>query len=129
MSVRGSLKRWLYVFCPGLSGAFWHFGMRVVFSKNPHSFQRTRETGTYEQDNLKLIATLVRLGTPYLGVCADIELNSNSLAQCVPIGRVASCVPFCKHSPVAVSPTADGWSERPSEASRGNSTDFDLPQE
>ena len=93
MSGRGWLERWLYDLGPGFSGILCHFGTRVVFPKNPRIFPRASETGTYEQDTLKPIAVPVRQGTPYLGMCANIGLNSNPLVQCVPIGRVASFDP------------------------------------
>lgn len=118
MSVRGWLERWLYGLGPGFSGILCHFGTRVVFPKNPRIFPRASETGTSGQDTLKLIAVPVPQSTPYLGVCANIGLNSNPLFQCVPIGRVASfdpprtrCFPVWKHSPAAVLPTAGGWLE------------------
>lgn len=93
MKLRARLKCWLYGSCPGFSGAFSYFGTRVAFPKGSHIFERACETGIYERDNLKLIAALVRPGTRYMDVGANIGLLSIPLLHYFPTSQVVSFEP------------------------------------
>lgn len=93
MKLRARLKCWLYGSCPGFSGAFSYFGTRVAFPKGSHIFERACETGIYERDNLKLIAALVRPGTVYMDVGANIGLLSIPLLHYFPTSQVVSFEP------------------------------------
>jgi len=93
MNLRGWLKRWLYGSCPGFAGSFSYFGTRVFFPRGSHIFAKACEAGIYERENLKLLAALVRPGTAYLDVGANIGLLSLPLLHYFPTCRVVSFEP------------------------------------
>lgn len=93
MNWRARLKRWIYGSCPGFAGSFSYFGTRVFFPKGSHIFEKACESGVYERDNLKLLAALVRPGTAYLDVGANIGLLSIPLLHYFPTCRVVSFEP------------------------------------
>ena len=93
MNLRGWLKRWIYGSCPGLAGSFSYFGTRVFFPSGSHIFEKACATGVYERDNLKLLAALVRPGTAYLDVGANIGLLSIPILHYFPTSQVVSFEP------------------------------------
>ena len=93
MNWRGWLKRWIYGSCPGFAGSFSYYGTRVFFPKGSHIFEKTCATGIYEKGNLKLLTALVRPGTTYLDVGANIGLLSIPILRYFPTCRVVSFEP------------------------------------
>ncbi|MEO8276043.1 MAG: FkbM family methyltransferase [Thermoanaerobaculia bacterium] len=76
MTIRRSLKRWLYGSCPGFAGRFPYFGTQVYFPKGSHSFLAACEQGIFESDNVRLLQGLVRPGSWMFDVGANIGLMS-----------------------------------------------------
>lgn len=93
MNWRARLKRWIYGSCPGFAGSFSYYGTRVFFPRGSHIFAKACEAGVYERENLKLLAALVRPGTAYFDVGANIGLLSIPILSCLPACQVASFEP------------------------------------
>src|SRR5262249_50099124 len=76
MSFRGIAKKWIYGHCPGLSGAFPYFGTRVFFPKNAFIFKIVCSEGIYEHELLRQIEGVLRPGSWYFDVGANVGLMS-----------------------------------------------------
>ena len=61
---------------PGLAGSFPYFGTRVFFPKNAYIFTIVCEEGIYEKELLRHIQTVVKAGSWYFDVGANIGLMS-----------------------------------------------------
>lgn len=72
--MRKRLKRWLYGRCPGLSGAFTYFGVRVFFPRNSLSFRAACDQGIFEHDNLRVLTALARPASWLFDIGANIGL-------------------------------------------------------
>jgi FkbM family methyltransferase len=81
MSVRKRLKRWLYQSVPGLAGSFPYFGTHVFFARNAYIFTLVCEEGIYEQELLRHVQTVVKAGSWYFDVGANIGLMSVPVLQ------------------------------------------------
>lgn len=90
MSVRKSLKKWLYGSCPGFAGSFPYFGTRVYFPKGSLSFAGACEQGIWEKEIIQLISSVVRAQTTYFDIGANIGLTSLPILSSCPDCRVVS---------------------------------------
>lgn len=76
MTFRQIAKRWLYGSAPGVSGAFPYFGTKVFFTPHSLIFERACAEGIFEAKLLHMIIALIRPGTTYLDIGANIGLMS-----------------------------------------------------
>jgi FkbM family methyltransferase len=90
MTLRKSIKRWLYGSCPGFAGAFPYFGCRVHFPPRSLSFLAACEQGIFEADNVRLLTTLARPGTYMLDVGTNIGLMSLPVLRAIPEIKITS---------------------------------------
>lgn len=93
MTFRKRFKRWLYGSCPGFAGSFHYFGTRVYFPKNSLIFHLACEQGIYERENIAVISTLVKPGSVYFDVGANIGLTSIPVLINCPDSTVVSIEP------------------------------------
>ncbi len=91
--LKRSLRKWLYGKCPMLRGSFPYYGVKVFFPKNSYAFHLACEQGVYEHQNVSLISSLVRPGTAYLDIGANIGLMSIPVLHNCPTCRVTSFEP------------------------------------
>src|SRR5690242_4653731 len=68
VTLRKSIKHWLYGSCPGMAGAFPYFGTRVYFPKKSLSFTAACAQGVFEYDNLRILQSLVRPDSTYFDI-------------------------------------------------------------
>lgn len=57
-------------------GVLGYFNERVYFPRNSLAFEYTFKNGVYEQDNLRFIIDLIREGTHYIDIGANVGLMS-----------------------------------------------------
>jgi FkbM family methyltransferase len=69
-------KRFVYGALPGVRGSFPYFGVQVFFPPGSHLFERVCEEGVFEPAMIAAIDSLVRPGTTYFDVGANIGLMS-----------------------------------------------------
>ena len=93
MTLRKSIKNWLYGSCPGFAGSFRYFGTRVYFPKGSLSFTEACKQGVFESDNLRILQSLVRPNTTYFDIGANIGLMAVPVLQHNPSCRVVSFEP------------------------------------
>ncbi len=93
MTPRQTIKYWLYGRCPGFAGSFPYFGARIYFPKGAVLFQSVCEQGIFEADNVRLLQELVRPGSCFFDVGANIGLMSAPVLRTVPDVRVVSFEP------------------------------------
>ncbi|MGH7968662.1 MAG: FkbM family methyltransferase [Limisphaerales bacterium] len=93
MTWRQIAKRWLYRSAPGFSGAFPYFGAKVFFPPDSMIFRRACAEGIYEAKLLHMLLTLIRPGTTYLDIGANIGLMSVPVLAEIPDARVLSFEP------------------------------------
>ena len=93
MTLRKSIKHWLYGSCPGFAGAFPYFGTRVYFPKRSLSFTAACAQGVFERDNLLILQSLVRPDSTYFDIGTNIGLMSVPILQHEPKCRVVSFEP------------------------------------
>jgi FkbM family methyltransferase len=93
MNFRARIKHSLYGYCPGVRGSFRYFGKKVYFPHGSASFWNACEQGIFENDNVRLIQGLVRPGTWYFDVGANIGLMALPFLASTPDLRVASFEP------------------------------------
>jgi FkbM family methyltransferase len=70
MNLRKQLKRLIF----GRLGWFNYAGIKVYFPPQSGAFQAACEQGIYESENLQILAALIRPGTVYFDVGANIGL-------------------------------------------------------
>ena len=93
MTIRKRIKKWLYGHCPGLAGAFPYFGTKVYFPKDSLLFRAACEQGIWEPAITNLLCALVRPGTVYFDVGANIGLMAIPVLRACPTCTVASLEP------------------------------------
>lgn len=89
MNLKSTMKRWIY----GSAGAFPYFGCRVYFPRRSHVFEKACEEGIYEKESVRLVAALVRPGTYYFDVGANIGLLAIPILDYHPDCKVISFEP------------------------------------
>jgi FkbM family methyltransferase len=112
--MRKLLKRWLYSRCPGFSGAFTYFGVKVFFPRNSLCFRAACDQGIFEHDNLRVLAALARPGSWLFDIGANIGLMAIPLLHHDRSLRVVSFEPSPNSLPSlqrtwAVSRFQDRW--------------------
>jgi FkbM family methyltransferase len=112
--IRKRLKRWLYGSCPGFAGSFPYFGSRIYFPKGSLAFHAACEQGIFEADNVHLLQEVVRPGTWFFDVGANIGLMSVPVLHHVPDVSVLSFEPspntiLSLQRTIAESPHAARW--------------------
>lgn len=114
MTLRKSLKRWLYGSCPGFAGSFPYFGVEVFFPPRSESFYAACEQGIYEADIARLLQKLARPSTHVFDVGANIGLMAIPVLQnCQDCSVVSfepspSSLPYLRRT-VSGSGYADRW--------------------
>jgi len=93
MTLRKTIKHWLYGSCPGFAGSFKYFGTRVYFPKRSFSFTQVCEQGIFEWDNLRIVQSLIRPDTTYFDIGANIGLMAVPILQTNPKCQVVSFEP------------------------------------
>src|SRR5437660_10430947 len=76
MKLRQRFKRWLYGSCPGFAGSFPYYGARVYFPKGSQIFDMLCAQGIYEGENINVINALIRPGSTYFDIGANIGLTA-----------------------------------------------------
>lgn len=76
LSIRKTVKYYLYNYWPWCRGSFPYFGVRLFFPPGSHLFERVCESGIYEQELLELLLNLVEDDSVYIDVGANIGLTS-----------------------------------------------------
>jgi hypothetical protein len=90
MTLRQTIKYWLYGRCPGFAGSFPYFGTRVYFPPGSKSFLAACEQGIFEADNVRLLQGLVRPGSYFFDVGTNIGLMSAPVLHTAPDVRIVS---------------------------------------
>jgi len=93
MTLRAATKYLLWGLCPGLAGKFKYFGTRVYFPKGSAIFRIACEKGVYEPDVTDWLCRLVRPGTLFIDVGANIGLTSIPVLRAVQGSTVLSFEP------------------------------------
>lgn len=93
MSLRKSVKKWLYGKCPGFAGAFPYFGTRVHFPRNAFVFEIACDEGIYEQHLLDQILGAIEPGSWYFDVGSNVGLMSVPVLYTLKDVRVLSFEP------------------------------------
>src|SRR5712691_12881150 len=93
MRLRGRIKWWLHTYVPGLAGWFWYYGTRVYFPRRALIFDLVCAEGIYEADLTRVILSLVRPGSWYFDLGANIGLMSVPVVASAPESRVLSFEP------------------------------------
>lgn len=70
MTFRQTVKKNFF----GRLGNFPYFGVKIFFPKNSFVFNLACEQGVYEHENIKLLISLIRPGTTYFDIGANIGL-------------------------------------------------------
>ena len=76
MGLRKKIKKLLYGYCPGFSGAFPYFGTKVYFPKGSELFNRVCIEGIYEHSSVCILTKLLKDNTTFIDVGANIGLIS-----------------------------------------------------
>ena len=118
MTLRKSLKHWLYDRCPGVAGGFPYYGTKIRFRPGSMLFRVACEQGVYEAANLDLLVGLARPGAWHFDVGGNIGLMAAPILARVPHCRVVSFEPSSNVLPylqrtAAESPFADRWTVVP----------------
>lgn len=132
MRLRGRIKWWLHTYVPGRAGWFWYYGMRVYFPPHALIFDLVCAEGIYEADLTRVILSLVRPGSWYFDLGANIGLMSVPVVASAPELRVLSFEPSPNSLPYLLrthseSAWASRWQVCPKAASSENGTaDFAI---
>jgi FkbM family methyltransferase len=76
MRLRGLVKKFMFEWVPYLKGRFYYYGHPVYFPRGSHIFERACAEGIYEEDVTRLVLSMVKPGTTYFDVGANIGLLS-----------------------------------------------------
>jgi FkbM family methyltransferase len=114
MSLRKTLKKLVYGHCPGFSGALPYFGTRVFFPKHAFIFDIVCDEGIYEQELLSQIRGVIRPGSWYFDVGANVGLMSVPILSMMNDVQVLSFEPSPNSRPYLQrtwneSPWKDRW--------------------
>src|SRR3954468_2666185 len=90
MSLRKRLKVLAYGSTPGVRGAFPYFGCKVYFPRGSIAFLAACDQGVYEAQNVRLINSLIRPGSTFLDIGANIGLMALPVLHANPDARVTS---------------------------------------
>ncbi|MEP6714099.1 MAG: FkbM family methyltransferase [Terriglobia bacterium] len=93
MSLRRTVKRLAYKWVPGLAGKFPYYGATVYFRPSSDIWPIWVSEGIYEQRILALMLGVIRPGTWYFDVGANIGLMSVPVLHMVREANVASFEP------------------------------------
>jgi FkbM family methyltransferase len=93
MTTRQRLKKFVYEYCPGFAGAFPYFGTQVYFPRGSHLFHEVCLQRVFEEENLKIIGELLRPGSVYFDVGANIGLMAVPILLKRPDCKVISFEP------------------------------------
>jgi FkbM family methyltransferase len=96
------LKKFVYGKLPFFSGSFPYYGEKVFFPKDSFIFQLACDQGVYEHANVRLLLSLVRPGTYYFDVGANIGLMALPVLRSIPDCRVVSFEPSPATGPFLV---------------------------
>ncbi len=91
--MRKKIKKLLYGKCPGFAGSFPYFGTKVYFPPDSLIFAMACEEGIYEHQNSILLRTLVKPGSTYFDIGANIGLMSIPILRNTPDVTVVSVEP------------------------------------
>jgi FkbM family methyltransferase len=132
MTVRKTIKRWLYGRCPGFAGRFPYFGVQVYFPKGSHSFDAACAQGIFEWENVRILQTFAKPGAVLFDVGANIGLMAvpvlthNNECRVVSFEPSPHTLPYLQRT-VAESPFRDRWSIVPKAVgSRSGHTSFSV---
>lgn len=112
--IRKPIKRLLYGSCPGFAGAFPYFGVKVHFPPRSWGFYAACDQGIFEQDNVRVLQSLVRPSTTMFDVGANIGLMAAPVLRHCPDCRVISfepstnVLPFLRRT-IAGNPFGSRW--------------------
>jgi len=114
MTLRQSLKHWLFDKCPGVAGRFPYYGTTIHFRPGSMLFKVACEQGVYESANLDLLVGLAKPGYWHFDIGGNIGLMAAPILAQVPGCHVVSFEPSANVLPylqrtVAQSPFADRW--------------------
>ncbi len=76
ISLKRTVKRWLYGSCPGFKGAFPYFGTTMYFPPDCLLFEIAASEGIFEHENLRLLQAALRPNTWAFDIGANIGLMS-----------------------------------------------------
>jgi FkbM family methyltransferase len=79
--MRKIIKKWFYGSCPGFSGSFPYYGIKVYFPKKSVLFYRACQEGIYECTAIRILSNLLRDNTYFFDVGANIGLISIPLLK------------------------------------------------
>ena len=118
MTLRKSIKHWLYGRCPGVAGRFPYYGTKIHFRPGSSLFRVACEQGVYEAANMDLLTGLAKPGAWHFDVGGNIGLMAAPILYRVPGCHVLSFEPSLNVLPylqrtVAESPFADRWTVVP----------------
>src|ERR1041384_390749 len=114
MTFKNRVKRWLYSSCPGFAGRFPYLGAQVCFPKGATIFDVVCQQGIYELEIVQRLRKLVRPGTFYFDIGANLGLMAIPVLQECPTCRVVSfepspsSLPFLQRT-ISESAYADRW--------------------
>jgi FkbM family methyltransferase len=91
--LRQKLKKFVYGKLPFFSGSFPYYGEKVFFPKDSFLFELACDQGVYEHANVRLLLSLVKPGTCYFDVGANIGLMALPVLRTIPECRVVSFEP------------------------------------
>jgi FkbM family methyltransferase len=93
MSIRKTAKRLIYRYCPGVAGSLPYFGTRVFFPRKAFIFDLCCDEGIYEAQLLTQITGVIKPGSWYFDVGANVGLMSVPILKLLTDVHVLSCEP------------------------------------
>ncbi len=113
--MKRGVKKFLFGYCPGISGSFRYFNHRVYFPHRSAAFLAACDQGIFEAANVALLQQLCRSDTYLFDVGANIGLMAIPVLRAVPECKVVSFEPSPNSLPFlrrtrSTSPFRDRWS-------------------
>ncbi|MDP9171849.1 MAG: FkbM family methyltransferase [Acidobacteriota bacterium] len=93
MSLRKSIKKWVYGYVPGMAGRFRYYGTKVHFRPASDIWPIWVDEGIYEARILALILGVVRPATWYFDIGTNIGLMSVPILHAIRDAHVVSFEP------------------------------------